>query len=151
MALSVGGIAFELSFNESKLTSSINSGCKKIRDSFASSFTNAGNSATKAIETSNKDIIAILENTEKSAKSKAASIAAIYRKEGLSQEEAFRKAWNHIERSSSSGSKNSKKHMQGMSDKSKKVADDIENNLSRGLKNFVLKAGTALVSGFAVK
>lgn len=62
------------------------------------SFEGAGKSMAKSMETSNDEIKAILEDTERTAKSKAASIAAIYKKEGMSASEAMSKAWSHIER-----------------------------------------------------
>ena len=63
----------------------------------------------KSMDSSAVKINKILADTERSAKSKAASIAAIYRKQGLTQQEAFKKAWEQIERDSKNGSKYVKK------------------------------------------
>ena len=42
-----------------------------------------------------------LKKSEKSMKAQAASMAAEYRKQGMSASDAFKKAWSEIERSSS--------------------------------------------------
>ncbi len=136
------------------MMTSINAACTKVKKKFTKSFTEAGNSASKAVKTSNDTINKILEDTGRSAKSKAASIAAIYRKEGDSQEEAFKKAWSHIERESASGADSVKKSIKAISGQSKKTAAKIENNLSgsfTSVTSLAKKAGAALAGAFAVK
>ena len=110
MATSVAGISFDLSFDGSKMLASINASCKKVKDQFDKSFSQAAKKSTKAIETGNQEIDKILNNTARTAKSKAAAIASIYKKEGASSSEAFRKAWSLIERDSRNGSHQVKKH-----------------------------------------
>lgn len=150
----VAGISFELSFDGSKMMSSINSSCRNIRSKFEQSFTNAGQSATKSISSSNEKIKAILSDTEKTAKSKAASIAAVYRNEGDSAEEAFRKAWSHIERDSAESSGKVKKHFFGMRRSAKNTASKIEKDFGKSfntVSSLAKKAGAMLASAFAVK
>ncbi len=151
MSAEVAGIAFELSFDGSKMMTSINSSCKKIKDSFTKSFFEAGKSAKTAVETSNSEIQAILDDTARSAKSKAAAIAAIYKKEGDSMSDAMSKAWSHIERESKNGAKSTKRDMKGMSKQSQKTADEIKSNLSNSFASVAKKAAAAFASAFAVK
>ena len=63
----------------------------------------------------------------KSAKSQAASIAAEYRKQGMSQSEAMKKAWSEIERSSESSSK--------------RTGDNISNNIGGATTKTIGKLG----------
>lgn len=51
----------------------------------------------------------ILNDTESSAKSKAMAIAAVYKKQGYTQQEALKKAWEQIEHSSSTTQEKIKK------------------------------------------
>ncbi len=147
MGVKVAGISFELSFDGSKLMSGINAAGKKVKDSFSRSFENAGKSASKAVDDSGKKIEAILKDTEKSAKAKAASISWVYRKVGYSSEEAFKKAWSHIERDSASGSKKVKKQIKGISEQTAQTSKDVGGKFSGTFK----KAGIVLAGAFAVK
>lgn len=58
-------------------------------------------SVTEEVSESAREIDSILNDSEKSQKAKAAKIAQIYKKEGLSMSDAMKKAWEHIERGSS--------------------------------------------------
>lgn len=133
-----------------KIKAGLNSVQKKAKETgeaTARAYEDTARSAGKAIDE-------ILKDTERSAKSKAASIAAVYRKEGYSQEEAFKKAWSQIEHDSSSGSQKVKKHLHGISEKSKEVSDDMSSNLSKGLTNLgdiVKKVGKTIAAVFAVR
>lgn len=147
MGVEVGGISFELSFDGSKLMSGINAAGKKVKDSFSRSFESAGKSASKAVGDSGKKIEAILKDTEKSAKAKAASISWVYRKAGYSSEEAFKKAWTHIERDSASGSRKVEKQIKGISEQAAQTSKDVGGKFSRTFK----KAGIVLAGAFAVK
>lgn len=61
--------------------------------------------AAGATNTQAEKIKQILSDTERSAKSKAASIAAIYKKQGLDGSTAMQKAWEQIERNTDASSK----------------------------------------------
>lgn len=157
-AASDSQIRFELTFDGSKLISNINAAGEKIKKSISDSFNIAGKNASKSVENvsksvenANSEIKAILEDTERTAKSKASSIAAIYRKQGLSQSDAFKKAWEQIERDSSSGAKTTQRHMSNMSTKSKQAAGEIRNNFSGSFSAIAKKAAVALAAAFSVK
>lgn len=161
MATSVAGISFDLSFDGSKMLASINASCKKVKDQFDKSFSQAAKKSTKAIETGNQEIDKILNNTARTAKSKAAAIASIYKKEGASSSEAFRKAWSLIERDSRNGSHQVKKHLKEIGDQSKKTSSEMGDDFSNGfasLKNsfsgglsLIKKAGVMLAAAFGTK
>ena len=157
MATSIAGISFDLSFDGSKMLASINDSCKKVKDRFNQSFSQAAKKSTEAIKTGNTEIDKILSQTERSAKSKAATIASVYKKEGESASEAFRKAWLLIERDSESGSVEVKKHIKGIGSQFKKTSSEIENDASSlktrvsGIGTLTRKLGSLLVGAFAVK
>ena len=155
-ATSVAGISFDLFFDGSKMLASINSSCKKVKDQFDKSFSQAAKKSTKAIENGNREIDKILNNTARTAKSKAAAIASIYKKEGASSSEAFRKAWSLIERDSKNGSNQVKKHLKEIGNQSKKTFSEMGDDFSNGfasLKNSfsVKKAGAMLAAAFGTK
>lgn len=122
----VSELRFGLSFDGSKLKASIEETCKKVQESFKKSFESGAEAATKAVETGNAEIDAILQDTERSAKSKAASISAIYQKMGMSQSEALKKAWSHIERDSSSGTQKVNKHTSSILEKMRNAFSGIK-------------------------
>lgn len=157
MATSIAGISFDLSFDGSKMLASINDSCKKVKDRFNQSFSQAAKKSTEAIKTGNTEIDKILSQTARSAKSKAAAIASVYKKEGESASEAFRKAWLLIERDSKSGSGEVKKHIKGIGSQFKKTSSEIEDDASSlktrvsGIGTLTRKLGSLLVGAFAVK
>lgn len=108
-----------------------------------------GGKTKGTVKDQSEEILQILSNTEKDAKSKAASIAAIYRKQGLSQEEAFKKAWQQIDRDSSNGSNKVKKHLKGIGKESKNVGLELQSNLSSGIFSAVKKIGS-VIGGFYI-
>lgn len=97
------------------------------------------------------EIEAILSDNEKSAKAKAASIAAVYRKQGLSQSDAMKKAWEKIERTSKTSSKKIQEHIDDIGDKSESVGKNVSNNLSGGISSAVKKIGGLITAGFAIR
>ena len=147
----VAGIAFELNFDGSKMTAGIRDACEKVKDSFEKAFTQAGKKATDTAKTSNEEINKILNDTTRSAKSKAAAIAAVYKKQGESQSDVFKKAWEHIERDSKNGSKKVKNHIKGIGDRSKKTAKEVERNFSIGFAAVAKKAAGLLIGAFAFR
>lgn len=151
MATSVAGISFELSFDGSKMMQSINASCQRVKDRFEQSFSQAAKKSAKSIETGNKEIDKILSDTERSAKSKAAAIASIYKKQGKTQSNAFKEAWRHIERESEDGARKVKKSIQSIGDQSQKSSKEVENNFSGTFSSIAKKAGAALAAAFAVK
>lgn len=152
MAIKDGGqIAFELVFDGSKMMERINSFNSEIKEKFTKSFTEAGKSAKKAVETSNAKIQEILDDTTRSEKAKAAKIARIYRKQGDSMSDAMSKAWSHIERKSAKGSNTTKRHMSQMSKKSKRASAEIEKNFSNSFASTAKKMAATLTAALSVK
>lgn len=119
----------------------IDGALQRVGKNFANAFTEGAKKAEESVKAVSEEIDekinAILNNSEKSAKSKAASIAAIYRKQGKSQTEAFKTAWEHIERESSEGSKEVKEDLEGIGEKARSVGKFIGNNISSGIHNVV--------------
>ncbi|MGN0464897.1 MAG: hypothetical protein ACI4F9_00940 [Lachnospiraceae bacterium] len=149
----VGAVKLELLLDIEKMTSSMNKACEDVRKKIKASFDDAGKSATKAVETSNEEIKAILSDAEKTAKSKAASIAAIYRKEGDSATDAMKKAWSHIERNSASETSKVKKHIKKISDSSKETALSMKKDFNgsfNAITSLAKKAAGAIATAFAV-
>lgn len=131
---------------------------KKSMDKVCSTMKKTADKASaayqEAFETAGEKIESILNDTEKSAKSKVASIAAIYRQEGESQQEAFKKAWEHIERDSASGSKKVRKHIKGISEESQKAAGRSQayfrGSFSK-IGSMIKKIGGMMAAAFAVR
>lgn len=105
---------------------------------------------SESFDTEGDEIQQILSDTERSAKSKAASIAAIYKQQGMSQSDAFKKAWEQIERSSSTGTEKVKKDLDGVGEKSKSVGGQLGANLSSGISGAARKIGSIIGTIFAV-
>lgn len=117
---------------------------KQISSNITSFFSKSSVDTVKVVKTENAKINAILEDTSKSAKQKAALIASIYRKEGYSANEAFTTAWSHIERSSSGSTARVKKHIRGIGNQSKKTSDDMQREFSTGFSNVASSASSKL-------
>lgn len=88
-----------------------------------------GETVVREAESVQQKIQQILENNERSNRSKAAGIAAIYRKQGDDQKTALRKAWAQIERNSSASNQKIRKHNQN-------TTEDVENRW-KGTSNSV--------------
>lgn len=94
-----------------------------------------------------------LKKTQKSMKSQAASLAAEYKKQGMTASDAFKKAWSEIERSSASSSVAVEKDFQEMSNSGEKAADNVEKEWkSSGLSigNALSKIGSITAKGLKV-
>ncbi len=124
-----------LKFNTKIDTSGFDSDANKIS---AKAKTTASEVSATASATKSK-IQAILDDSQRSNKSKAASIAAIYRKEGMEISEAMEKAWSHIERGSAEACDNISKH-------TKRINISISS-----VRSLLGKLGAAVSSVFAVK
>ena len=117
---------------------------KQISSNITSFFSKSSVDTVKVVKTENAKINAILEDTSKSAKQRAALIASIYRKEGYSASEAFTTAWSHIERSSSGSTARVKKHISGIGNQSKKTSGDMQREFSTGFSNVASSASSKL-------
>lgn len=76
-----------------------------------------------------EQIKAILDDTERSAKAKAAAIAAIYKKQGMSQSEAMKKAWEQIERESKTSTNTVKKNVDSIGDEAVETGQEIKTHI----------------------
>ena len=97
-----------------------------------------------------------LKKTEKSIKSQAATLAAEYRKQGMSASDAFKKAWSEIERGSASSSSAVKEHWRESSAEISAGAEKLRSMASTGLKATVtaisaVSAALSAAGGFAIK
>lgn len=91
-----------------------------------------------------------LKKSEKSMKAQAASMAAEYRKQGMSASDAFKKAWSEIERSSSISSSVAKREFSAMGRSAEQAANHAENEWklsSTGIGNAVSKIGKLASKG----
>lgn len=137
-----------LNFNTKIDTKGFESGTDRI----ASKTKITANEVSKTVSQSNAKIQEILDDTERSYKSKAASIAAIYRKEGMDTSEAMTKAWSVIERGSAGATgkiqKSANKITSSVLDDTKK----IKNSLSgiRPLLSKLAVAASAMFSTYAL-
>lgn len=143
------------SINIKQQFSDIGKAARKVSDEINGAFNgvktgNAAAGMSKSFDVEGDKIQQILSDTERSAKSKAASIAAIYRKQGDTQQEAFKKAWAQIERTSGSGSKKVKKDLDGIGKKSKSVGSDLKSNLTSGLSEAFRRLAGIIAGAFAV-
>lgn len=75
-----------------------------------------------------------LKKTQKSMKSQAATLAAKYRKQGMTASDAFKKAWSEIERSSEASAISVEKDWEASSGKIGKAISKIGSIASKGLK-----------------
>ncbi len=110
-----------LNFDTQIDTEGFESGAKKITAETKA----VANEVNRTISQTDAKIQAILNDSGRSYKSKAASIAGIYRKEGMNASEAMTKAWSVIERGSaeaaSSTHKNANKISSSVSANAKKI------------------------------
>lgn len=154
-------ISFDISLELGKIKTAIDNTSRKVKADFEKAFSKSAQKCQRscdemagafrkvdasADETRQK-IDAILRDSEKSAKSKASSIAWIYRKQGMSQSEAMKKAWSEIERNSKSSSEKVKKSIRGIGSQAKETSGELTGALGPALK----KIGFALGATFSVK
>ena len=102
---------------------------------------------TSAVSAQDQKIQEILADTERSAKSKAASIAAVYRQQGLDQQEAMKKAWEQIERTSQKSSENVGKNIrESIGDAVREVVGEFG-----GLNSVVKRLAATLAAVFSLQ
>ena len=154
-------VIFDIALDLGKIKTAVNDAAKKVNREFTKAFSEAAKKSQTScdemakafkkvspeIDETRAKIDAILNNADKSMKSKAASIAGIYRKQGMSLSEAMEKAWSEIERTSGPSSDNVKQHIKGIGSQGNATANGLVSNFTKAFK----KAGVALASAFAVK
>lgn len=105
-------------------------------DDFEKEIKKSSSEAAKTIENTLKD-------TAKSAKSKAATIAAVYKKQGYSQSEAMKKAWSQIERESAVSTAKVSSNIRDTTIHAQQAATKIKGSFK--------KIGLAIASAISVK
>lgn len=126
------GIEFDLS--------GIKAGMEKAAANIKKSFTEP---IKKEVSAAEKSIAAVLSDASKSQKAKAASIAAIYKKEGMDASAAFKKAWEQIERQTGSSTKKVKKSVKEIGSQAKETASSMGSAFSGSLKKLMSLAAAA--------
>lgn len=94
-----------------------------------------------------------LKKSEKSMKAQAASMAAEYRKQGMSASDAFKKAWSEIERGSSASASTAKREFNAMGQIAEQAASHAEREWktsSTGIGSAISKIGSLASKGLKV-
>ena len=138
---SVGKIGFELTVDGKKLSTEIAKSCNEVEEKVGQSFENAGKAATEAVESSNAKIREILSDQTRSMKSKAASIASLYKKEGFSASDSMKKAWSLIERSAKTSAEEITQAFAESFDQIEEDASQAEAGISQKLLRLAKKVG----------
>ena len=165
-------IQFDISLDLGKIKTAVSSASKKVNEQLTASFSKSARKCQTACDSmaesmkeidaaadeTRKKIDAVLNNYEKSAKSKASSIAWIYRKQGMSQSEAMKKAWAEIERTTSHSSGKVKKSIFGIGKQAKETSEEIKTQgqeaaerISSRFTSSLKKIGTLMAGAFATK
>lgn len=139
MSDEVGRVALEIETDTSGLEKAVDAAAKKASDSL-----------TKSFEQSGEKIQQILSDTERSMKSKASSIAAIYKKQGMSSSEAMTKAWGQIERGCGSATGMAQEHLSMFGKSAQNTAERASRAFS-GINTTIKKIGVTLAAVFSAK
>jgi len=91
-----------------------------------------------------------IDKGTKSLKSQAASLAAEYRKAGMDQSEAMKKAWSEIDRASSSGSKKLKDDLDDVGKHSDNLSGKLSSMGSIAAKGLTIAASAVAAAGAAM-
>lgn len=94
-----------------------------------------------------------LKKSEKSMKAQAASMAAEYRKQGMSASDAFKKAWSEIERGSLASASTAKREFSEMGQSAEQAASHAERewkSSSTGIGSAISKIGSLASKGLKV-
>lgn len=142
----IGEIGFELTVDGKKLSAGITEASEEVKEKVGQSFEESGKAAEKAVESSNAKIQAILSDQTRSMKSKAASIAAIYKKEGFSASDSMKKAWSLIERSAKISTEEIERAFKECFDEIEADASRAEEGISQKLLKIGKKVGAAGVN-----
>lgn len=168
MAENDGDIRLKISVDGiDKIKASVESTAKDVSGKFEKAFSKADKSAKKSSEQiketvseTDKAIQDILNDSTRSLKSKASSIAAVYRKEGEDAASAMKKAWEKVNAEAGKSSKKGFSPFDFFKRKNKKD-DQQENPINDTLGSsektlgriggIVKKIGVAVGAAFAVK
>lgn len=109
-----------------------------------------GNSIVIRIDGDNSGFEKSTKETVKSAKSQAAKLAAEYRKAGMTQSEAMKKAWSEVERTSKNSSKKVQSDIKDIGDRAEQSGKEISESLGGKLKSSISTALSGIAIGSAV-
>lgn len=154
-------IRFDISLDLGKIKTAIDDASRKVNSEFNKVFSSSASKCQKscdemagafkkvdaAADETRQKINNILNDNEKSIKSKASSIAWIYRKQGMNQSEAMKKAWSEIERTTGASSKKVETDICGIGKQAAHTSKSIGGNLIPTLK----KIGIAIITAFSIK
>lgn len=129
---SVGSISFDMSADTSGLEDEVERAAE-----------HANEAVERAVEHASDEIQRILADTESSMRSRDARIAAIYRQQGQNQSDAWRNAWNLIERSATSAN-------ESISNDTSETGREITNNASQVARKLrqIINRGASNVKSF---
>ena len=154
-------IRFDISLDLGKIKTAIDDASRKVNSEFNKAFSSSASKCQKscdemagafkkvdaATDETRQKINNILNDNEKSIKSKASSIAWIYRKQGMNQSDAMKKAWSEIERTTGTSSEKVETDIRGIGKQAAHTSKSIGENLIPTLK----KIGIAMIAAFSVK
>lgn len=129
-------VKFGLEFDLSGIKKGMQDVASEVKEKFTYGIKKQASEAEDTINS-------IAKNTEKSLKARAASIAAIYKKQGMESSEAFKKAWEQIERQSGKSSQKVKKHIKGIGDQSKKESASMSGSFKGAFKKIAFSMAAA--------
>lgn len=96
-----GKLEFDTKINTSEFdkgVASVQKKAKKTAESVSASTADAAEKTVGEVSKSAEKIKEILDDTSRSEKSKAGSIGAIFKKEGMNASEAMAKAWSEVKK-----------------------------------------------------
>ena len=102
-----------------------------------------GDQTVSKVSETNQRIQTILDDTERSNQSKAASIAAIYKQMGMDASEAMKKAWSSIERGTAESEKVSDS-VKKSSEKIKSTIKDVDDTVDKSIDKNNISINDAL-------
>lgn len=154
-------VRFDISLELGKIKKAVEEASQKVDEELGKAFTASARKCqdacnrmagtfrqvNQAADETRKTVDDILNDSNRSMKSKAASIAGIYKKQGMDQSEAMKKAWSEIERQSEESSGEVKKHIHGIGRQSKETAEGMAGNLIKGLQGMAV----AMAAAFSVR
>lgn len=121
----------------------------------------AGEQISQIADETSQKIQDILNDVTRSQRSQAASIAAIYREQGMNQSEAMQQAWANIERGTQESGRQISRTAQETSDSISSVSENSSESIKNGkekvvsacegMKSVLAKVAVAVGTAFSVK
>lgn len=134
-----GTVEFESKFNTSEFdkgVASVQKKAKKTAESVSASTADATEKTVGEVSKSAEKIKEILDDTSRSEQSKANSISAIFKKEGMNASEAMKKAWSEVKKIRTAAEKKADGSFFAP------VSSDVEKAFSKTTKSLKEKVGS---------